>query len=168
MEPSSGRDVVSEHVVLASTDGTRLAAFSASPADPASTVVGVVILPDVRGLHAFYEQLALRFAEHGIVAFALDYFGRTAGVERRPPDFDYRAHVAQTTFAGHQADLAAAVADLRSRGCRAVFTVGFCFGGRPSWLAAAEEHGVAGAIGCYGRPGSFQDGTPGPIERAGT
>src|SRR6476660_1656650 len=152
MEPSSGRDVVSEHVVLASTDGTRLAAFSASPADPASTVVGVVILPDVRGLHAFYEQLALRFAEHGIVAFALDYL----------------AHVAQTTFAGHQADLAAAVAGLRSRGCRAVFTVGFCFGGRLSWLAAAEEHGVAGAIGCYGRPGSFQDGTPGPIERAGT
>ena len=37
------------------------------------------ILPDVRGLHPYYEELALRFAEHGIDALAIDWFGRTAG-----------------------------------------------------------------------------------------
>jgi dienelactone hydrolase len=30
--------------------------------------VGVVVLPDVRGLYRFYEELALRFAERGIAA----------------------------------------------------------------------------------------------------
>jgi carboxymethylenebutenolidase len=38
-----------------------------------------VILPDVRGLYRFYEELALRFAERGYTALAFDYFGRTAG-----------------------------------------------------------------------------------------
>jgi carboxymethylenebutenolidase len=49
---------------------------------------------------------------------------------------------------------------------RAVFTVGFCFGGRHSWLAAAEGNGLAGAIGFYGRPGVGRDGSPGPAQRA--
>jgi carboxymethylenebutenolidase len=49
---------------------------------------------------------------------------------------------------------------------RAVFSVGFCFGGRHSWLAAAAGHGLAGAIGFYGRPGLGSDGSPGATERA--
>ena len=40
-----------------------------------------MILPDVRGLYRFYEELALRFAERGHAAIAFDYFGRTAGVD---------------------------------------------------------------------------------------
>jgi carboxymethylenebutenolidase len=75
-------------------------------------------------------------------------------------------HVQQTTPAGIQADVAACAAHLRAAGCDAVFTVGFCFGGRNSWLAAAAEHGLAGAIGFYGRPGAGNDGTPGPLQRA--
>ena len=40
-----------------------------------------------------------------------------------------------------------------ARGIYTIFTVGFCYGGRNSWLATAEGHEVAGAIGFYGRPG---------------
>ena len=69
-----------------------------------------MILPDVRGLYRFYEELALRFAERGHAALAIDYFGRTAGVAKRDDDFDYMPHVEQTTVAGIQADVAAAVA----------------------------------------------------------
>ena len=54
---------------------------------------------------------------------------------------------------------------LRGRGCEHVFTLGFCFGGRHSWLAAAEDYGLAGAIGFYGMP-SERDGVPGPMQRA--
>ena len=93
----------------------------------------------------------------------LDYFGRTAGAEPRGDDFEYMPHVQQTTVAGVQADVHATVEHLRPD-CHAVFTVGFCFGGRQSWLAAASGHGLAGAIGFYGRPGRGQDGTPGPAE----
>ncbi len=126
-----------------------------------------MILPDVRGLYRFYEELALRFAERGYAAVAIDYFGRTAGVSKRDDDFEYMPHVEQTTQDGIQADTAAAVAHLRTAGCDAVFTVGFCFGGRNSWLAAASGHELAGAIGFYGRPGPGRDGSPGPTQRVG-
>jgi carboxymethylenebutenolidase len=125
-----------------------------------------VILPDVRGLYRFYEELALRFAERGIAAVAFDYFGRTAGAAKRADDFEYREHVEQTTPEGVQADIGAAVERLRSRGVRTIFTVGFCFGGRHSWLAAAGGHSLSGAIGFYGRPGEGRDGAPGPTQRA--
>jgi carboxymethylenebutenolidase len=125
-----------------------------------------VILPDVRGLYRFYEELALRFAERGIAAVAFDYFGRTAGAEKRGDDFEYMPHVDQTTPDGVQADVAAAAEYLRGQGVQSLFTVGFCFGGRNSWLAAAGGHGLQGAVGFYGRPGEGRDGTPGPVQRA--
>jgi carboxymethylenebutenolidase len=165
--PISGAAVSHEDLVLETKDGNRLAAFAALPDEPNG--VGVVVLPDVRGLYRFYEELALRFAERGYSSVAIDYFGRTAGVAKRDDSFEYMPHVDQTTQDGIQADIAAAVAYLRSpeRGSvRSVFTVGFCFGGRHSWLATAYEHDLAGAIGFYGRPGPGRDGSPGPMQRA--
>jgi carboxymethylenebutenolidase len=162
-----GAAVSHQDLVLEASDGTRFAAFAAMPDDPTGT--GVVILPDVRGLYRFYEELALRFAERGVAAVAIDYFGRTAGVGRRDEAFPFSEHVAQTMPEGIQADVAAAAAHLRSPvggACRAVLTVGFCFGGRHSWLAAAGGHDLAGAIGFYGMPG-VRNGAPGPAQRAG-
>jgi carboxymethylenebutenolidase len=160
----SGAAVSHEDLVLESADGNRFAAFAATPDEPAE--VAVVILPDVRGLYRFYEELALRFAERGIAAVAFDYFGRTAGPSKRGDDFEYMEHVQQTTEDGVQADVRASVEYLRSNGARSIFTVGFCFGGRNSWLAAAGGHGLSGAIGFYGRPGEGRDGRPGPAQRA--
>ena len=161
----SGAAVSHDDLVLEATDGNRFAAFLAAPEDPSS--VGVVVLPDVRGLYRFYEELALRFAERGYPALAFDYFGRTAGIEKRDDDFEYMPHVQQTTPAGVQADVAACVEHMRAGGATSVFTVGFCFGGRNSWLASTGGHGLAGAVGFYGRPGPGNDGAPGPIQRAG-
>ena len=161
----SGAAVSHDDLVLDASDGNRFAAFIATPEEPKGA--GVVILPDVRGLYRFYEELALRFAERGYTALAIDYFGRTAGVEKRGDDFEYMPHVQQTTQEGVQADVRAAVEKLRAEGCRSIFTVGFCFGGRNSWLAAANGHGLAGAVGFYGRPGvGLSDGAPGPTQRA--
>jgi carboxymethylenebutenolidase len=162
--PIRGASVAHEELVLESADGTRVAAFAATPDEPSGNAV--VILPDVRGLYRFYEELALRFAEHGHAAIAVDYFGRTAGAAKRGDDFEYMPHVDQTTQEGIQADVGAAVARLEEDGCGGIVTVGFCFGGRNSWLAAASGHGLAGAIGFYGRPGAGRDGTPGPALRA--
>ena len=160
----SGAAVSHDDLTLEAADGNHFAAFAASPDDAAR--VGVVILPDVRGLYRFYEELALRFAERGYAAVAFDYFGRTAGAEKRGDGFEYMPHVEQTTADGVQADVSACVAHLRASGCTAIFTVGFCFGGRNSWLAAAAGHDLAGAVGFYGRPGEGRpSGTPGPLQR---
>jgi carboxymethylenebutenolidase len=159
----SGAAVSHEELVLEARDGNRFAAFLATPEEPADT--GVVILPDVRGLYRFYEELALRFAERGYPALAFDYFGRTAGVDKRGEEFDCWPHVEAVTPEQIQADVAAAVERLRSLGVQKVFTVGFCMGGRQSWLAAASGHGLAGAIGFYGMPAE-RNGAPGPADRA--
>ena len=160
----SGAAVSHDDLVLEARDGNRFAAFSAVPDEPSGA--GIVILPDIRGLYRFYEELALRFAERGHAAIAFDYFGRTAGAEKRDDDFEYMPHVEQTTSDGIQSDVAAAVARLREDGATSIFTVGFCFGGRHSWLSAAGGHDLAGAIGFYGRPGVGRDGSTGPTQRA--
>ena len=146
----SGAAVSHDDLVLQSADGNRFAAFRALPDGDVST--GVVVLPDVRGLYRFYEELALRFAERGHVAVAFDYFGRTAGIDKRPDDWDYMPLVQQLTQEQVQADVGACVRELLALGCSAIFTVGFCYGGSGSWTAAASGHGLAGAVGFYGRP----------------
>jgi len=153
LPPIAGAAAEQGDLVLTAADGNRLAAYFARAADP--TGAGIVILPDVRGLHAFYKELAQRFAEAGVDAVAIDYFGRTAGIGSRDDGFDYPTHVRQTSLEGVTADTAAGVARLRSPqggAVRAVFTVGFCFGGGHSWRQAASGHGLAGAIGFYGNP----------------
>lgn len=139
-----------EDLVLTAADGNRLAAFAAHPAQPSGA--GVVVMPDARGLHEFYKHLAVRFAESGIEAVAIDYFGRTAGIGDRSESFDFRPHSQQTTPAGVAADVAAASDTLRATDVSSVFTVGFCLGGGYSWRQAADLPGLAGAIGFYGRP----------------
>jgi len=162
--PIAGAAVSHEDLLLESADGTRFAAFAALP--DGAPAAGIVVLPDVRGLYGFYEELALRFAERGYAAVAIDYFGRTAGAGKRDDGFEYAEHVAQTTPEGIRADVAAAVAHLRGLGIERVLAVGFCFGGRHAWLAAADGHGLAGAVGFYGMPG-VRNGQPGAEQRAG-
>ena len=160
--PIAGAAVDVEDLTLTAADGTEFAAFHARAESP--TGPGMVILPDVRGLFRFYEELAIRFAEIGVDSVAIDYFGRTAGNSKRDAEFDFWPHVRSTTAEGIVADTAAAVAVLRANDPdRAVFTVGFCFGGSNSWLQASSGHGLAGAIGFYGRPtAEGLNGAPAP------
>jgi carboxymethylenebutenolidase len=159
----AGAAVSHDDLVLTATDGNTFAAFLAAPDEPATT--GVVIFPDVRGLFHFYEELALRFAERGYLAIAIDYFGRTAGAAKRDAEWEYMPHVEQTTQAGVKADAGAAVDELRARGATSIFSVGFCFGGSASWLAAASGFGLAGSIGFYGSP-TRERGGPSVVQRA--
>ena len=154
-----------ERLDLRSADGTTFAAFLSQP--PGEARAGIVILPDVRGLYRFYEDLAERFAAAGLPAVTLDYFGRTAGAEARDDDFDYWPHVTQTTPEQVQTDAVAARDALRERaGDVPAVSVGFCFGGYQSFLAATSaELGLAGAVGFYGSLGDRFGASP--IDRAG-
>jgi carboxymethylenebutenolidase len=144
-------------MVMRSTDGSYFSAHFAHPDIPSAT--GVVILPDVRGLHDFYRDLAHRFAEAGHHAVAIDYFGRTAGTTARADDFAFRDHVAQMEPVNVDRDVAAAVAWL-SGTASANFTVGFCLGGALSWRQSAANPGPAGCVGFYGKPDRARDVIP--------
>jgi carboxymethylenebutenolidase len=160
--PPRRGDVAERGVLtLTSADGTE---FSAAYAAPAATPrVGVVVLPDVRGLHPYYVALAERFAEAGLAAVAIDWFGRTAGLCPAPgtrgEDFEYRPHIEQTTHAGIDSDITAAIGYLRERTSPGlpVVTVGFCFGGSNSWRQAGGDLDLAGCAGFYGKPSMVGD-----------
>lgn len=144
---------VGEHgpVELKSDDGNVFRAYSAIP--EGAVRAGIVILPDVRGLHPYYEDLAVRFAEAGFRAIAIDYFGRTAGVGKRDDSFDWKTHVEKTTPDGIARDVRAAVQWMHSVSDQPglpIFTVGFCFGGANSWRQSGENHELSGCIGFYG------------------
>ena len=154
-----------EDLTLTSADGTKFRAHLARGSDGDA---GVVIAPDVRGLHAFYEELAERFASAGVHAIAFDYFGRTAGMDRRGDDFDYMPHVRQTAPKTVFADIAASRAKLeKETKARRTFVLGFCLGGRIAFLSSAEHSGLAGVVGFYGRLGKRENETwPVPADEA--
>jgi len=166
IRPAAGPAVDRESLTLRAADGNSFRAFHAWPLE--TTGRAIVILPDVRGLHHYYEELALRFAEIGVEAVAIDYFGRTAGTGDRGDDFDFGPHVAQTTWAGLSADIERAARYLKDdsgHGARSLFTTGFCMGGRNAFLSATLGLGLSGVIGFYGWPGGpSRNDTPAPIE----
>jgi carboxymethylenebutenolidase len=151
-----------EDLVLTAQDGTRFAAFLARPNNASGAQV--VIYPDVRGLHSFYKDLALRFAQVGVRAIAIDYFGRTAGLTSRDDSFEYMPHVQQMRVPSFFADVQAALAYLRAGDSSTVgsgaeagqaqqaqptYVVGFCMGGSLALLSATQEFGLAGVIAFY-------------------
>jgi len=153
--PAGDRDITTGDLTLTARDGNEFAAFEAF--GEARSSASVVVLPDVRGLYQFYKDLAARLAQAGHDAIAIDYFGRTAGLGERTNDWDFWPHVEQTTFEGVRDDVTAAVSRLRSGNPeRAVFTIGFCFGGSYSWHQAANGLGLSGVVGtfwmCVSRP----------------
>lgn len=168
LPPIRGGAIDARDLHLTSRDGTRFAAYAARAERPSGA--GIVIVPDVRGLHPYYEELALRFAETGVHAVAIDLYARTAGGGKRGEGFEYEPHVRQLRPEAINDDVAAAVAFLRSAegGEPArVYTVGFCLGGRVSLLQAAAGLDLAGVIGCYPWPvGEHRSGLPAPADEA--
>lgn len=163
--PRSGAVAGAGDLHLAGADGTRLMAYHARPArrPPASAdrgvgqvwgrQPGVVVLPDVRGLHRFYKAFAQRLAEAGFPAVAVDYYARE--LPDGPRDGSMEEMMPLAGGLGPEqvaADARAASDHLRSQGVDTVFTLGFCVGGSHSWIQSAFDHRLAGCVGFYGLP----------------
>ena len=165
--PISGAAIDAGTEIIKGAGGADLRVFVARPEQ--STGAGILILPDVRGLHPFFEELASRFAERGITAVAMDYFCRTAGTDRQPDDFDYQPHLEQISWDNVVGDIKASVAHLRGQASkpRSTFATGFCMGGRLAADATTLGLGLAGAIPFYGWPiGPHRTGSPAPADVA--
>ncbi len=139
-----------EDIVLTAADGNKFSAFIATPENPANAQI--LIYPDVRGLHQFYKDLALRFAGIGFRALAIDYFGRTAGLTSRDESFEFMPHVQQIKFASFLEDVTAGLSYLRDDANihKPVFVVGFCMGGSLTLLSGTnKEFGFGGLVPFY-------------------
>jgi len=147
--PGTAGSAHGHDIVLTASDGNRFAVYIAHP--DAAPRAQMLIYPDVRGLHQFYKELALRFAEAGIAAIAMDYFGRTAGLTPRDDAFEFRSHVDRLQIQTVWADARASLEYLRSGAPagQATFTLGFCMGGGLSLYTATEDFGLAGVVAFY-------------------
>ncbi len=144
--------------ILTSGDGTELNAYDAVPVTRRGA--SLVLLPDIRGMHPYYTDLALAFAQAGIDTVAIDPYARTAGLTDRGPDFDFKPHAQALERSSVLLDARAAKERLAQRSDDPVFTLGFCKFGAESWALSATDLGAAGCMGFYGIVRAVMDVVP--------
>lgn len=147
--PLSGPMPTGERGFITAADGGRNAAYAVTPKQANGT--GILILPDVRGLFHFYERLACAVGAEGYYALAIDYFGRTTGLDPRGEDWDsWEEDMDATSPAQITLDLQAGLARLTEIGADRNFILGFCFGGGMIFRNADQDLDVAGMMAVYG------------------
>ena len=152
--PIAGGATDARDLTLPSADGTRFMAYAARATRP--TGAGMVVIPDVRGLHPYYKELAARFAE----------VGRGRGRHRllRAHRADRATGATRSTSCARAADQAgdapgrhrgrggAPCAEPRAARCGRSSRSASASAARSSYLQAASGLGYAGVIGFYGWP----------------
>jgi carboxymethylenebutenolidase len=154
-------EIITEKITLTVADGTSMNAFVARPATGKSP--GLMVFQEAFGVTGHIRDITARFAREGFIAIAPELFHRTAapGAELSYSDFPaVMPHIQALTNDGLQNDIRATYSwlekdpqtDARRIGC-----VGFCMGGRTSFLACATVP-LQAAVSFYG-------GGIGPNER---
>ncbi len=136
-------------VTLSTPDG-EMRAYEATPDATAPTAV--IVIPEAFGLNGHIEDVTERFAAAGIRGLGLDIFHRSGGGTAPYDNFEKVLPLFEgLTDDGLLADIDAARAHLHGEGYRdsAIGIVGFCFGGRTTFLAAVER-ALGAAVGFYG------------------
>lgn len=145
--------VHTEFVTVPVGDGTSMNAYVARPAG-GSSAPAIAVFQEAFGVNAHIRDVADRFAALGMVAVAPELFHRTApGFNGSYTDFEaVRPHMAALTRDGLEADVDATFAWLRNDASvdpEELAAVGFCLGGRVTYLANARAQ-LRAAISFYG------------------
>jgi carboxymethylenebutenolidase len=161
-------DVSGSTVKLNTSDGP-MEAYVAQPKD-GGTYPGIVVIQEAFGVNDHIKKVTERLAAEGYVAIAPDIFHREA--ERLIPYSDMSKAIAtlqRVQDPKAMEDVGAAIAHLKSqsnvkRGALGV--IGFCMGGRLTYLTAAHHvNDIKAAVPYYG--GGIPMGNPSPLSRTG-
>src|SRR3954451_4596184 len=137
-------------VTLSTADGAKRAYEGTPVGEPASSAV--IVIPEAFGLNDHIESITERIAEAGHLGLGLDIFHRSGGGTAPYDDFSKVLPLFEgLTDDGLLADIDAARAHLGDQGFTdgAIGIVGFCFGGRATFLAAVRRS-LGAAVGFYG------------------
>ena len=158
-------------LVLTAADGNRLAAFEARAAEPTGAGIADPARrprppPVLRGARPALRRARRRRARDRLL--------RPDGRDRSRARDDASTTCRTSTRRrgpGSSADIRAGADALRARPTAGrpgpCSRIGFCFGGRMSFLAATLGLGLAGVIGFYGSPaGAHYTGSPAPTDVA--
>ncbi len=135
------------------SDGTTMAVYVSRPQDMTKHQ-GILVFQEAFGVNAYIRDIADRFAKEGFIAIAPELFHRTGpGFEGSYTDFaGTQSHVSKLTNENLEADIKAAyewlTKDSRT-GSQNICSIGFCMGGRASFLADSVVP-LKAAVSFYG------------------
>jgi carboxymethylenebutenolidase len=150
----TGTAIAKEKLELAVADGTRMTAYVARP-EGGGPHPGLLIFQEAFGVNHHIRNVSERFAAEGYVAIAPELFHRTAppGFEVTYTDFPaVKSHMQAVTTETAEADVRSAYEWLRSNAqvkTSEISSVGFCMGGRVSFLANSVVP-LRAAVSFYG------------------
>jgi len=153
MAEDTGHDsITAEWITLDVSDGTKLPAYVARPT--ATAKAGLMVFQDAFGVNEHIRDVTERFARAGYLSVAPALFHRTdPKFEGTYTDFaPVMPHMQAITDEGLAADITATFNWLKSPAggnTSAVGSIGYCMGGRASFLADATVP-VSAAVSYYG------------------
>jgi carboxymethylenebutenolidase len=140
-----------QNIELKTKDGQTISAYKAEPAGKPRG--GIVVIQEIWGVNSHIRDVTDRYAKEGYLAIAPAIFDR---LEKGVRMDEYTQETMQKGFGYMQKvdqdkallDISAAVQEASKAG--KVGVVGFCFGGRMAWLAAARVDGISASVPYYG------------------
>ncbi len=142
---------MSEKIALKVSDGSEMLTYVPKP--KGTPKAGVILSLEVFGITDHIKRTADRFAREGYLVIVPELFHRSAaaGFTLDYGDFEkVKPHYMAITPAGLEADLKACYGWLKDQGVEKVGSVGYCLGGRVSFLANSILP-LNAAVSYYGR-----------------
>ena len=142
---------MSQHIELAAADGHRFDAYVAAP--PATPRGAIVVLQEIFGVNAHVRGVADGYAADGYLVVAPALFDRVErGLEIGYEPADVQRGIALKTASPNDKallDIAAAIGHAAKASGGKVGIVGYCLGGKMSYLAATRTD-VDASVAYYG------------------
>lgn len=134
--------VLHQMISLSVADGTRMDVYEAYPDDVQTRLPGVMLFQEAFGVNDHIRDVARRIAAEGYVVMAPELYHRTAtGFVCSYTDFSAaREHIQALSTEGIEADIRATAEALSAHPrvqSEKLLSIGFCLGGRVSFLAAS-------------------------------
>jgi carboxymethylenebutenolidase len=123
----------------------------------------VLVNEEIFGVHEYIKDVCRRLAKLGYLAVATEYYARIADLSKMTDAaVIVRDVISKEPDAQYMADLDSTAAwALKNHGSATrMGVIGFCRGGRQTWLYAAHNPHLKAAVAFYGPVG----GTPTPIQ----
>lgn len=134
-------------------NGFKVPAFYAAPAGKTNLPV-ILVIQEIFGVHEYIADTARRFAKAGYLAIAPEFFARQGDPTQYGEVAKLMAEVvSKVPDEQVMADLDGAVkwAGANGGNVKKVGITGFCWGGRITWLYAAQSKNVKAGVAWYGR-----------------
>lgn len=149
-KPLEYEGMIAESITYAGDGGDSIDAYLARPLGP-GPFPGVIVIPEAFGLVTHIKEVARRFAARGYVAISPELYTRIGAPD--PTDMSSvgpkMMNLPDKKAVG---DLEGAITFLKGQpqSSGKVGIVGFCSGGRHSFLAACSSSRLDAAVDCWG------------------